>query len=516
MALLFLTILPNPYNKSPKPIEEIANSVRTNNFSRTKGEESDTHYNYWFDINNEYSNEKGDEFEKMDCLNGNQSSLIIQDENDNIVYEKKPIESRKEIALASYEDKNENNDSFANATNMYSVGTYKSGITTLKSWCYATISQKTEGVLWWKKTYIDKDFYSFDVAVTGTLTITLTEIPITCDYDMRLYKLDNSFATTVNSLNFNNYIASSENAKGADEEISYNVTPGTYYVCVYSFNDATFDNDNPYKITFLEKHDSKRKNSGYYIDTGRYDDIAAIWISDYQPLGLSPITMTNRQAKCKFSNYDTYPYIRHLAENYEAESINYAVLFVWNLSARAYIYSFIDATLNSLLDYSNWANESANSFNIILNKASFAINVGGYIIGEISELLISKAASTLINSLGFKLNVAGFGMSLISFITSFSLENEFQIRRKDLIEYLVNLKAAFEIGKGSNEDQTIMIKFRYHFSEHKYIDWSPRYELGDSNMHGEDYITGYIPGSGINGSVYGVSKVEDLNSYLGS
>lgn len=367
-----------------------------------------------------------------------------------------------------------------------------------------------------EKTYIDKDFYSFDVACIGTLDIYLTEIPAKCDYDIRLYKLEDSFGATTAMLNFNNYVAISCNSSNEDEKISCYVTPGTYYVCVYSYKDATYDNDIPYKLTFDEKVDATRKNASYYIDTGRYDDIGALWISDYKPLGLSPITMSNRQAKCQFSNYETYPYIRHLADNYELTSINYAVLFVWNLSARAYIYSYIQNMLNLLLNYSSWANESISSFNVVLNKTSFGINVGGYLIGEISEAVISKTASDLLNFLGFQINIAGFGLSLISFITSCSLENEFQISRKDLIEYLVNLKAAFEIGKGSSEDQTIMLKFRYHFSDKKYIDWSPRYELGDSNMHNEDYISYQISGSGINGSTYGISKVEDLNKYLES
>ncbi len=478
----------------------------------------DSYFDYKFDGANEYRESNGDEFEKVDCINGSNSSIKIQNEPGRETVLKAVTEPNSESTKTiSYNDIKENNDTFLTATNMYSVGSYKDGITKMWSWRYATINQKTEGPLWWKKTYIDKDFYSFDVACSGTLNISLTEIPSNCDYDMRLYRLEDEINANAATLNFDNYEGCSRNSKGQDEYISYSVVPGTYYICVYSYNDQTYDNDNPYKITFEEISNSGTSETSYYIDVGRVEnDIGAIWISDYSPFGLSPMTLTDTQARKKFTNYDCYPYIQHLANNYEDCSINFAVLYLWNLQARAYIYAWAQNILNSLYNYNNWANDSVSSFGVHLNDASMAVTVGGTIINTISEATIAETAKAALNSLGFLSSLAGSVISLISFVNSFSLENEFQISRKNLIQYLVNIKAAFEIGTGSNEDQTIMLKFRYHFSEKQYIDWSPRYELGEANMHNEDYVSLQIPGSGIKGTAHGIHSTTDLEKYLRS
>lgn len=518
IILGFITFLSIPFSKNKTSLSLNDTCQSYNYFSRRVNSnlKNDSSFEYKFDKDGIFSNTASDEFEKNAFIDGNDSELVIENANkEKIVCKSRSQNKKDNIQAVSSDDSYENNDTFINATNMYSVGYYGSGITKMWAWCNATISKKEEGALWWKKTYIDKDFYSFDMACEGTLEVSLTNVPSNCDYDIRLYKLNDGLSANAGALNFKNYIAFSANGTGQDELISAHLTVGTYYVCVYSFQDSTYDNDNPYKLLLTETADNSGKNSSYYIDTAMLDgDIGALWVSDYKPLGITPVNINKDDSKFEFSNYDVYPFIRHLSDNYEDRGINYAIFYVWNLSTRAYISSMAQAILNSLLNYSNWANDSIDTFSVSLSKASLRLTVGGFLIDTINESLISQTAKDLLSSLGFLINVAGFGLSLVSFVTSFLLENQFQISRKNLIEYLVNIKSAFEIGKGSNEFQTIMLKFKYRFSEKKYIDWSPRYELGESNMYGEDYLLTQVEGSGINGKITGIKNVSELNSFL--
>ena len=67
------------------------------------------------------------------------------------------------------------------------------------------------------------DYYIFVISSSGTITLTLTNLP--ADYDLRLYKGSKSVKT-------------SQNGGTTSETISYTAAAGTYYARVYGYSGA--------------------------------------------------------------------------------------------------------------------------------------------------------------------------------------------------------------------------------------------------------------------------------------
>ncbi len=364
---------------------------------------------------------------------------------------------------------------------MYSVGTDEAGVYKHWAWCQATISQKKEGFWLWEKTYIDKDFYSFDMVSTGTLTVTLENIPTNCDYDLRLYRLEDSPIANVKTMNFQNHIAKSSAAGNQNEKIEVSAKPGTYYACVYSYEDRTYDNDNPYKITFEEAIDTARAGSHYSISEGRNNgDLGAIWISDYAPLGITPSTIyrdyNNKMCRQTYSNYDDYPYIRHLADKYsDWKDMTYAILYVWDVETRAAIYATLKCLLKTIDGYGDWEDSQEREMSIFLNETSLCVSVAGL-------------------------------------ASCYETSNPFSTSKGRFRDYLISMISAFEIGMGSNDKEVVMMRFKYHFgrSNMRYVEWLPMYDVGEGTRYNSDAISFQTKGSGIDGRVFGFKNETDV------
>lgn len=80
----------------------------------------------------------------------------------------------------------------------------------------------------------DVDYYRFTIPSTSSISISLSNIPTNCDYDLVLY---NSSQTQC---------ASSANGGNSSESISYSAAPGTYYIKVYSYSGSSSSN---YRLT---------------------------------------------------------------------------------------------------------------------------------------------------------------------------------------------------------------------------------------------------------------------------
>ncbi len=472
----------------------------------------DSNFDYEFDTSSSFSNNGSDEFESMGLNDGKRSGEKIENNNGEIYVTKNENNvTKSDISTATYNDSCENNDSFLTASSAYAVGTNDGGIYKHWVWCYATISQKTEGMLWWKQTYIDKDFYSFDVVSVGTLKVTLSDIPTNCDYDLRLYKIEDKLECSYASCNFDDPIASSANASNTDENVSISVKPGTYYACVYSYKDQTFDNNNPYKLTFEEDVDDTRYGSYYSINNGRNDgDLGAVWRSDYKPLGITPVNISEENAQVGLANSSTYPYIKHLIDKYSSdEKITYAIVYVWDVELRALIRSALQLILEEIYEREE---TYFNAFNISWNAANLFISIGGLIVSTIS--LANIATSALLTG---AITATSLSMGFISTILSFAIGYQFQIERQELINYLINAISAFEVGKGSNNKEVVMLKFKYRFikKERWYLDWTPSYDVDGQNRYNEDQITHQLKGSPINGRIIGFQDEHTLYNLLG-
>lgn len=479
----------------------------------------DDEYDYDFQSGVIFENSYGDEFEGNDAQNGINSAFISYDEDGKIISQKKFGESINSASAVSYNDSFEDNDSYARATTMYSAGQDTNGVYKHSVWCSATISQKTSGWWLWENKYVDKDFYSFDMVSVGTLTVTLTNIPSGCDYDLRLYRLEDSKTANCNNLNFDDWLASSISLSNKDEKIQINAIPGTYYVCVYSFHDETFNNDLPYTIKFEEEVNLNRSNVSYSINNGRNNgDLGALWVSDYKPLGVTPVTIKDSDAKQKITNYDVYPYIKHLADRYSGDDyINYAVLYVWDIETRATI-SALAASLVDIVDkQTDWDSNEEKQVNIGMNSAGLFLTIAGSIVGIASLAVCGPMAVASLAAAGIMINAASLPLSISSFAMCFQANTNSITSKKNLLAYLVSMQQTFSVGKGSNENEVKVLRYRYRFDNNNghYLNWSPFYSSSDYNFYNENAIYHQIEHSGIDGTVRGFKTYSDIKGLLG-
>ncbi len=482
-------------------------------------------YDYEFLSGVNFDKNNGDEFEFLDSKEGVNSEITVEGVDGNVLIVKENENSSSTGLLKassnsanSYDDTREDNDSFQTASSAYDVGYYESGIYGMSSWLDATISQKTSGWWLWEKKYVDKDFYSFDSCTYGTITVTMTNIPTGCDYDIRAYKLEDGPNAKASDLSFDNYISISNNGTGKDEKIVLSAMPGTYYFCVYSFQDKTFDNNNPYHIKFEQQvNDTTRENVRYWISSGQNKgDLGAIWISDYKPLGYTPVTLSNSNAVVSINNYNDYPYIRHLADKYtNGNYINYSVIYVWDISTRACISAIAQKLVEAVENKTDWNDEQAKSVNIGMGTAGLVLTVAGIVVGTISLAVTAEVAVAALTAAGIIINAASLPISLAAFAMSFSSNAPYLATKKDLLAYLVSVQQTFSVGKGSNSNETKILRFRYRFDSRTHsLNWSPYYSASDYNFYNDDYISFQIDHSGIDGTIRGFQTESDIRNYL--
>lgn len=489
-------------------------------------------YKYQFRDASEFENTNGDEFEFLDSSReGLRSKIVVYDADRNSTVIKKANQptttkpksetknSGSGVKLAAVRDSFEDNDSFEKATSAFEVGTYENGFNEMDCWIEGTISQKTSGMWWWQTTYIDKDFYSFDCCVTGELTVELSNIPSNCDYDLRAYRLEDGPRARASSLNFDNYIARSTNAAGMNERITLNCTPGCYYFCVHSYNDKTYDNDHLYHLSFNQKEDENREDVEYWINEGKAaGDKGAIWVSNYQPLGITPVTLTDSNSKYTIQNYDQYPYIRHLADKYiNGKYINYAVLYVWDLGLRAYLSALAGRFIDALNAETDWNDEYAKNVNIGFGTAGFVLSASGAVLAVVSAAELAALASAAVLGLGIFIGIAGALISLVALLMAFNTNAPFLAKKKDLLAYLVSMQQTFAVGNGSNENEVKILRYRYRFENsgnNHILDWSPFYLSSDYNFYNAININCTIANSGITGTIHGFKERSDIEPFL--
>ena len=485
-------------------------------------------YEYQFRSSTEFDVTNGDEFESLDAQSGINSEITIKsvDGLEETIKRGGRFQNAKKNtparAAASFTDGYEDNDSFENATSLYDVGFYEDGIYMETSWADATISQKSSG--WWifAQTYIDKDFYSFDCCVTGLMTVTLTNIPQNCDYELRAYRLEDGPRARVSQLDFNNYFEHSFNGLGREEYIRFRCIPGTYFFCVYSYQDQTYDNENPYRITVQQLVDYVPAGEGfeYWISEGKArGDKAALWVSDYKPLGYTPVTLSDENSRVALLNYDDYPYIHHLADKYQGNDyINYAVLYVWDVETRECISRLAAALVEAVDSATDWENNQSKSVEIFLSSAGLVLSVGGFVISTIGLLALASVTAAFLSGLGLLVSIAGLLIAIASLAYIFVNNQPYITKKKDLLAYLVSVQQTFSTGVGSNDNETKIMRFRYRFERNgdtRYLDWSPFYSSLDYNFYNDDYICYQINHSGIDGTVKGMSSFDEISNFLG-
>ncbi len=510
LSVVALGILLSFFSNQTKPIDSSINQRFLANRISEETCLKEDNYNYPFDDGNHFKGEN-DRYETRSPLEDSEAEIydIYKDgRRDKVNFGLNSSTSSDIATYASTDDKNENNDTFKDATIVYKVNN-SIGMIKSTSSIPATISQKTSGWGPWKKTYIDKDFYCYDVVVTGTLELTLTNIPSGCDYDLRLYRLSNSLTTSYEDLVFGSYLFISKNGGNADEHIKIDVTPGTFYACVYAYNDATFDNDHPYTLTFEQVEDDSSPNRFYNITEGRKNgDLCAIWTSGYKPLGITPMTISDSDAQVEFNNYNKYPFIHNLYDVYHDQDITYSKIYVWDLGLRAAIYTVLNEILNAIVNYDAWKDNAQSTFNILINKAGLRLSIDGLMISILEEVLEASVASVL-GPLGIAVGIISVLVSLASYIACFTLTSPFNIKKCQLREYLINAKAALEVGRGTSDQEVVVLTYRYHLGKY-FIDYSPVYKANESNLYNSTLIYETDDGSRFTGTIESFNDYEEI------
>ncbi len=507
VVLSFFSNQTNPINLN------INRKFRIQQISDEAGIKEDD-YEYPFDAENKFKGES-DRYETRSPLNDSEAEIFD-------IYEdgrREKVNSASNSGIETYsstDDKYENNDTFENATIVYKVNN-SIGMVENTSSLSGTISQKTSGWGPWKKTYIDKDFYCYDAVVIGTLEVTLTNIPSGCDYDLRLYRLSNGLNTSYEELSFDSYVKISNKGGNSDEHLSLNVTPGTFYVCVYAFQDATWDNDHSYTLTFEQVEDDSSANRYYNITEGRKKgDLCAIWTSGYKPLGITPTTLSNSNAQVNFDNYNKYPFIHNFYDVYHDQDITYQKIYVWDLTLRIAIYTVLNEILNSVEEYDAWKDEKQQTFNIAIDSTGLGLTIGGIAVSKLTKLALKTAIASALGVVGIVIDVASVIVSLVSLISCYVMTSPFDIKKSQLREYLINAKAALEVGRGTSDQEVVVLTYRYHFgkSGKHFIDYSPVYKANESNLYNRTYIDKLDDGSRFTGTIEGMSDYGEIMEYI--
>ncbi len=516
-AFVFLNVccLLSLFSNQTKMIDAQINQKIARNKINKKAAIKIDDYEYVFDVENKFKG-NGDKYEKQSPLDDSEAEIynVYVDGTREKVNSSENLKDNK-IEICSSGDSAENNDTFETATVVYKVNN-SIGLLETHTTISGTINQKTSGWGPWKKTYIDKDFYCYDVCVTGYLELDLTNIPSGCDYDLRLYKLSNTLNTSYEELSFDNYYAISNKGGSVDEHLEVRVTPGTYYVVVYSFGDKTWDDNHYYTLSFEQREDTNRTDNYYDISAGRKNgDLFALWTSNYKPLGITPTTISDSNARVNFTNHKKYPFIHNLCEVYENKDILYAKLYVWDLGLRAAIYAVLNEILNTVVSYDKWKDESQKKFTAKLSADGLRLSIDGLTLSILTTVLTGAVAAAL-SVVGIAVAVMGVLVSLASFVSCFILTSPFDISKANLREYLINAKAGFEVGRGTSDQEVVMLRYRYHLGHDGtyYLDYSPVYRNSDSNLYNKYYIQGQDDESRFTGSITSSNKYDDLKEFL--
>ncbi len=469
-------------------------------------------YDYPLDKENKFKG-VNDKYETQSPLDDTEAEIynVYIDGRREKVNTVERIKENASYSLCSSNDSNDNNDSFETATNVFTV-TDNVGLKKNHTSLSGIISQKTSGWGPWKKTYIDKDFFRYDVVVTGTLEIGVENIPSGCDYDLRVYRMANTKYASSKEKDFGSYTYISSSGDNKDEHLKINVMPGTYYAVVYSFNDLTWNNNQSYRIWFEQQLNEKRDDIYYDIRQGRKNgDICAMWISDYKPLGYNPLTMSTDSAKIEIENYKTSPFIYSLSENNKDKDIMYACFYVWDLGLRASLYyvlnSFLECLNNNFEKYKTLSNVST-----ILTHVGYGFSACGLAVTIASFLDASKE----ISAIGLGISIGSYVVSLASEIVCALINNAYSIDKMEFHNFLINACAGLEVGQGTSNQEVVMLKFRYHIDNGstKYLNCIPRYKDYGKNLYNKGFISCFDDQSPMTGTIKSCKTYEQIKENL--
>lgn len=436
------------------------------------------------------------------------------------------------LLSTSTKDEYENNNSFEDAKLMFNSNPEL--LRTESGSIYASIHKEPWYYLFWRD--IDEDYFYFNAYGNARLTITLTNVPANFDYDIELYMHPNETNSSFDDLRDEEPIAGSYKKYNNNELIDEYITPGTYYIRVYSYDGYSGDYD--YKINYTLSYENQDKSIS--ISDLRYNKgaKAAIWRSDFDPFGYTPFSMNNKQEvgylmTYPYMNNYTNPFHNYLNQRADNEKIEHSVIYIWDKEWRSQIrMKLIDmkSKLQTEIDHNN---------ELILKCETVQNYVNGVFIG-IDYLLFIFEGPELLGT------ISSVGNTLSSAIIPLFFPIEWNTNKEELVNYIDVLCAALECDENTSDNEVVMIKTAYKYSEKieyiprvegdynygfgsdysdptiiyethitYYIDFTPTVNIGGENfLFNEDEISFYNNKGYMYGEVYGIRNINDIKSYI--
>ena len=382
----------------------------------------------------------------------------------------RPIDNWEHLMYES-----ENNNSFANSNDAgiynYTFSTYQSGDkpTSYYKTVYGSIGQ--EG---------DVDYYKFTIYGKANVTITLSDIPSQCDYDLRLYEQGTGLFSAAQAIN---EIGSSTRGSNNSESLTRFLYPNTYYIKVYSFKGY----GSPYYNLGLNVSYQRGEDQNI-SDLKNMGSKGALWLSDWDPYGIKPSISDSRapigseghwyrqysRTESARGNFDS----THFTFPIQTGVYKHAQLFIWDDSLRTQMLTLVTQLHDNAVAQVN-------------TEYEFKIQT------EIDEL----ANGTVLSIMGF-ITIVGTVISIMQI--SYDLvkgiwdivcpPEDMLVTKTNFLNYLTRLKEALTWYYPQGDSRVLSIPMRYtvikKVNESK--GYPTTYPLG-SEVHSTNYYLTYQP-----------------------
>lgn len=404
--------------------------------------------------------------------------------------------------LASNPDVHESNNSFLEATILHdSPESSNENNLGYSETIYGTIHQETWLFGLFKKD-VDEDYYRFDIFGEAIVEITLDDIPLYCDYDIELWQFKNIKNAKKNDIEM---IDDSFQPGVNAENITLILQPGTYYVWVYSYNES-FDESKSYSLSVDVDYTVQNASISGMRSNGA---TAAIWVSDYDPFGIEPLTLMTKES-VGFQNYSGFNQINYFANPYfdnffQAERISHVELYVWGSATRNELFDLLE-------EYIDTINQSIEGDRKIKAWLNFGSMIGNVVDLTLNFVDIDAGVSYMYSS------TTGIGGSLIQAL--FPVD-EWIATKSDVILYFRTLQAALEAIEGVSSDQEVvrisvsysLIEIAYDSRWDYWIDFTPA-AITNRYLYSGDTIYGASELSFTNGKIYSIIDGQDIDNAL--
>lgn len=408
-------------------------------------------------------------------------------------------------------DEYESNNSFLNAYIISGKPTGKPSNYTFS--IDATLHIEPWYYLFWRN--VDEDYYRFDVYADANVNIELTNIASGLDYDLELYKHSDDVHPSAENVNL---VSWSKYKNNLDECINISLTPGTYYLRIYSYEG--YSAWSKYNLSGSVIYPDINGSSS--ISDLRYNKGAgaAIWLSDLDPFK-TKLSKEFTSKEVGFRIYDnsgslvTTNYLNYENPFYTdiqlSQSINYSILYVWDLNVRQELYNIMDDwehELKSKVEENQRITAEYELTTEIVNGVSTLVSIGLSLV-ELNPFV------------GISVAIGQGGISkLTAAIFQTIYPQAWETTAEEMLDYVRYLKNALECDSSTSSNEVVRLPVMYKYTtEHDvtvtalmhyyYLKFAADY-TSDGYLYEEDIIYNYQDGGIYGGKVYGVRNYEDI------